>query len=358
MHKNGPILVTGGAGFIGSALIRALHGQTDAAIVNVDKLTHAADLTRVAEISQSPRYAFEKIDICDAEALAVVVRRHRPSAVVHLAAESHVDRSIDAPAPFINTNIIGTYRLLEVARRYHADLTKEEADLFRLLNVSTDEVYGSLGPTGVFSEDTPYRPNSPYSASKAASDHLVRAWGRTYSLPVLIVNCSNNYGPYQFPEKLIPLMIAHAIEGSPLPIYGAGTNIRDWLYIDDHVSALMTVLKSGRPGGTYAVGGGQEVTNLALIEQLCDLIDARVPYPPGSRRQLISFVADRPGHDLRYAIDYSLISAELGWHPRVSLDQGLAQTVDWYLANLAWMKDIRSKSYDGRRLGLAMAQSK
>ena len=352
------IFVTGGAGFIGSAVIRALHGQTDAGIVNVDKLSYAGDLARLEDIARSPRYAFEQVDICDANALTDLFRRYRPDAVMHLAAESHVDRSIDGPADFINTNIHGTYTLLEAARQYLAELPLSQSEAFRVLHVSTDEVYGSLGAEGVFTEDSPYRPNSPYSASKAASDHLVRAWMRTYDLPVLIVNCSNNYGPYQFPEKLIPLMIAQAISDGPLPVYGAGLNIRDWLYVDDHASALITVLKSGRPGETYAVGGGQEISNIALVEKLCDLIDERAPSQSGSRRRLIRFVTDRPGHDLRYAIDHSKITAELGWRPRVLLEQGLAQTVDWYLANRAWIERIHSKSYDGRRLGFATALRK
>jgi dTDP-glucose 4,6-dehydratase len=352
-HNN--ILITGGAGFIGSALIRMLYDDTDATIINLDKLTYAGDLARLKGL-ESPRYQFVQGDIADSAFLVDLVRCFQPDAIMHLAAESHVDRSIDDPTPFIATNVHGTYALLEAARRYYVGLPRDRVDNFRFLHVSTDEVFGTLGAEGMFTEESQYRPNSPYSASKAASDHLVRAWGKTYGLPVLTVNCSNNYGPYQYPEKLIPLMISQAVAGLPLPVYGSGANIRDWLHVTDHASALLTVLTLGRPGEVYTVGGGQEISNLELVQRICDLIDARMP-TSHSRRNLIEFVTDRPGHDHRYAIDHSKLTSELNWRPQIDLARGLAQTVDWYLANLWWTDSIRAKSYDGTRLGLTRSKT-
>ncbi|MEZ5839269.1 MAG: dTDP-glucose 4,6-dehydratase [Hyphomicrobiales bacterium] len=353
MTATGPqtILVTGGAGFIGSALCHALvaAGRT---VVVLDKLTYAANPASLAALAGNPRYAFEHGDIADAARVAGVLARHRPDAIVHLAAESHVDRSIDGAAPFIATNVVGTFTLLEAARDHLAGLADADRGRFRFLHVSTDEVYGSLGPDGTFSETTPYDPSSPYSASKAAADHLALAWHRTYGLPVLVSNCSNNYGPRQFPEKLIPLVILNALEGKPLPVYGDGGNVRDWLHVEDHVEALIAILDSGRPGAKYNVGGGAERTNLEVVRAICAAMDERRPAAAPHER-LVTFVADRPGHDRRYAIDASRIAAELGWQPRHGFADGLAATVDWYLANRDWWQPLRDRVYGGARLGLA-----
>lgn len=347
------LLITGGAGFIGSAVIRYLIRHTEVRVVNVDKLTYAGNLESLAEVSASPRYVFERVDICNRDELERVFHQHRPTAVMHLAAESHVDRSIDGPAAFIETNILGTYTLLEVARAWWQQLAEPQRSSFRFHHVSTDEVYGDLGGTeDLFLETTPYAPSSPYSASKASSDHLVRAWQRTYGLPTLITNCSNNYGPYHFPEKLIPLVILNALEGQPLPIYGQGDQIRDWLYVDDHARALYRVLTAGRIGETYNIGGHNEVRNLDVVHALCDLLDAlqptdENPHTPGlaSYRELIEHVADRPGHDVRYAIDAGKIQRELGWVPEETFATGLRKTVEWYLANPEWSQRVRSGAY-------------
>ena len=346
------VIVTGGAGFIGSAVIRQFLAETDVSVINVDKLTYAANLASLPGAAGHRRYAFEPVDICDAAAMAGVFERHRPDAIMHLAAESHVDRSIDGPDAFIRTNIVGTYRLLDVARRYWLGLDGAARAGFRFHHISTDEVFGSLGPEGRFTETTPYQPRSPYSASKAASDHLVRAWHETYGLPVVLTNCSNNYGPYQFPEKLIPLIILKGLAGEALPVYGAGDNVRDWLYVEDHARALRLVLERGAVGASYNIGGDCERTNLAVVHTLCDLLDRF--HPAGaSHRDLIRFVADRPGHDKRYAIDAGRIAGELGWRPRESFESGLAKTVEWYLDNRAWWQAIADGSYQGQRLGLA-----
>ena len=348
------IVVTGGAGFIGSALVRQLVRETDATIVNLDKLTYAGDLTSIAEASSDPRYHFEQADICDADALRRVFEQYRPTAVMHLAAESHVDRSIDGPADFIRTNVTGTFTLLEAALRHWKAADEDLKRRFRFLHVSTDEVFGSLGATGFFTEETPYAPNSPYSASKASSDHLVRAWHHTYGLPTLMTNCSNNYGPYQFPEKLIPLVIRNALAGKPLPIYGKGDNTRDWLYVDDHARALRTVLERGVPGESYNIGGHNEKTNLEVVHALCSLLDELRPdaaHRPHAA--LITHVTDRPGHDHRYAIDASKIARELGWTPREDFDSGLRKTVRWYLENASWRAS--AGAYQGERLGLGRA---
>ena len=330
------LLITGGAGFIGSAVIRYILRHTAHRVVNVDKLTYAGNLAAVAEVSSDPRYAFERIDICDAHAMRRVFAQYRPAAVMHLAAESHVDRSIEGPAPFISTNIVGTYTLLEVAREYWSSLDDAGRTAFRFHHVSTDEVYGDLdGSDALFTEDTPYAPSSPYSASKAAADHLVRAWHRTYGLPVLITNCSNNYGPYQYPEKLIPLVIRNALAGRPLPVYGRGDQVRDWLYVEDHPRALYAVLTRGRVGETYNIGGHNEQRNIDVVRQICALLEELAPdKPAGVRRyeDLITFVPDRPGHDRRYAIDASKIARELGWVPQETFESGLRKTVQWMLA--------------------------
>lgn len=346
------ILVTGGAGFIGSAVIRHLIGATSDTVVNLDKLTYAGNLESVAPVSGSERYQFEKVDICDRAELDRVFRQHRPDAVMHLAAESHVDRSIEGPAAFIETNIVGTYTLLEAARVYWLGLDEPQKRAFRFHHISTDEVYGDLeGPDELFSETTPYAPSSPYSASKASSDHLVRAWRRTYGLPTLITNCSNNYGPYHFPEKLIPLMILNALEGKPLPVYGKGNQIRDWLYVEDHARALYKVVSEGQVGETYTIGGHNEKQNIEVVHALCDLLDELRPLAPqgvsgsGSYRQLITHVQDRPGHDLRYAIDAGKIQRELGWVPVETFESGLRKTVEWYLANADWVEHVKSGAY-------------
>jgi dTDP-glucose 4,6-dehydratase len=346
------ILVTGGAGFIGSALCRHLIGRSDAEVVNVDKLTYAANLASLREIEASPRYAFVQADIADADAMAQVFAEHRPAAVMHLAAESHVDRSITGAGPFIHTNVVGTYVLLQAALKHWRTLPEAEAERFRFLHVSTDEVYGSLGEQGLFTEQTPYDPRSPYSASKAASDHFASAWSHTYGLPVVISNCSNNYGPYHFPEKLIPLMILNALEGRPLPVYGDGGNVRDWLFVDDHVRALELILRAGRPGETYNVGGRNERTNLDVVNTVCDLVDEMAaPLPDGPRRKLISFVPDRPGHDRRYAIDATKLETELGWRAEETFETGLRKTVRWYLDRRDWWEPLSTR-YAGERLGL------
>jgi dTDP-glucose 4,6-dehydratase len=347
------LLITGGAGFIGSAVIRHILRHSSDCVVNVDCLTYAGNLASLSAVAGDVRYQFEKVDICDAAALRRVFQQHAPDAVMHLAAETHVDRSIDGPAAFMQTNILGTYTLLEAARNYVESLPVARQDRFRFHHVSTDEVYGSLGKDGLFTETTPYDPSSPYSASKAAADHLVRAWGRTYGLSVLLTNCSNNYGPYQYPEKLIPLMIHNAVAGKPLPVYGKGDNVRDWLYVDDHAEALLTVLKNGRVGETYNIGGNHEQTNLALVKTLCSLLDELLPRSPHRpHEKLIQFVADRPGHDHRYAIDASKISRELLWKPKETFQSGLRKTVEWYLANQEWCKEAMANRYHGQRLGL------
>ena len=349
------VLVTGGAGFIGSAVVRYLIDETDALVLNVDKLTYAGNLDSLATVSHSPNYRFTQSDICDQAEMARLFDEFRPTHVMHLAAESHVDRSIDGPSAFIETNIIGTYTLLEVARHYVDQLPDNARQDFRFHHVSTDEVYGDLhGVDDLFTEETPYQPSSPYSASKASSDHLVRSWHRTYGLPVIVTNCSNNYGPYHFPEKLIPLAILNAIEGKPIPVYGRGDQIRDWLYVEDHARALVKVVFEGTIGETYNIGGHNEKTNLHVVETLCDLLDQRIQDKPQgmtSFRELITFVTDRPGHDKRYAIDASKIEATLGWTPVETFETGLAKTVDWFLANESWWQRVRSGAYQGERIG-------
>ena len=345
------LIVTGGAGFIGSAVIRYLINESETTILNIDKLTYAGNLDSLSPISNNPRYHFAQLDICDAPALQQALTQFQPDAIMHLAAESHVDRSIDGPAEFINTNIVGTYTLLETVRSYWQSLDSAAQTRFRFHHVSTDEVYGSLGKTGLFTETTPYQPNSPYSASKAASDHLVRAWHHTYKLPVVTSNCSNNYGPYQFPEKLLPLMIINALAGKPLPVYGKGENVRDWLYVDDHARALCLVLEQGEVGETYNIGGHNEKTNLEVVQTLCHIFDEMRP-TSAPHHQLITFVTDRPGHDLRYAIDASKIQKTLGWQPLETFDTGLRKTVQWYLDNRDWWQRVRDGSYRGERLGL------
>ncbi|MGV0819141.1 dTDP-glucose 4,6-dehydratase [Martelella sp. AMO21009] len=343
------LLVTGGAGFIGSAVVR-LAVARGFHVVNLDALTYAACLDNVASVADSPLYAFEQADIRDRAALDRVFAKHQPDAVMHLAAESHVDRSIDGPGDFIETNINGTYNMLEAARAYWVARGRPEG--FRFHHISTDEVFGSLGPEGMFTEETPYDPRSPYSSSKAASDHLVRAWHETYGLPVLVTNCSNNYGPYHFPEKLIPVVILNALAGKAIPVYGKGENIRDWLYVEDHADALLTVITKGKVGRSYNVGGENERTNLELVRTICAILDEKRPRESGSYADLITFVADRPGHDLRYAIDPARIGAELGWRPSVSVEEGLAKTVQWYLDNEAWWRALQSRKGVGERLGV------
>lgn len=364
------ILVTGGAGFIGSAVIRHILRNTTDSVINLDKLTYAGNLGSVIEVSGCERYAFEKVDICNRAELDRVFDEHQPDAVMHLAAESHVDRSIDGPAAFIETNIVGTYTLLEATRRYWQNLESVRKSVFRFHHISTDEVYGDLeGPEDLFSESTPYAPSSPYSASKASSDHLVRAWFRTYGLPVLITNCSNNYGPYHFPEKLIPLIILNALEGKPLPVYGKGDQVRDWLYVEDHACALYKVITKGMVGETYNIGGHNEKKNIEVVQILCDLLDELRPtrfssvgagnalvnqssdLSISSYRDLITHVQDRPGHDHRYAIDASKIQIELGWVPQENFESGIRKTVDWYLNNLEWCRRVQDGSYQRQRLG-------
>jgi dTDP-glucose 4,6-dehydratase len=345
------ILITGGAGFIGSALIRHLLQSTDHSIVNLDALTYAASLDALENADSSNRYCFEKADIRDAETLARLFQQHQPDGVMHLAAESHVDRSIDGPGDFIQTNIVGTFKLLESTLSYWQQLSPERQQAFRFHHISTDEVYGSLGETGYFTEATPYAPNSPYAASKASSDHLVRAWHHTYKLPVVMTNCSNNYGPYQFPEKLIPLMILNALEGKPLPVYGQGTNVRDWLHVEDHARALWTVFSRGVIGEQYNIGGHNEMRNIDLVKQLCALLDELRPDAKGRHDRLITYVVDRKGHDLRYAIDASKIERELGWRPQETFETGIRKTVLWYLDHLDWCGNVQ-KTYGRQRLGL------
>jgi dTDP-glucose 4,6-dehydratase len=345
------VFVTGGAGFIGSAVCRRLAGELGWDVLNVDKITYAASPDSVASVASAVNYRFLKADIVDMPAMAVAFADFQPDAIIHLAAESHVDRSITGSAMFIETNIAGTHSLLEVARGYWSKLPLDRRSAFRFVHVSTDEVYGALGETGAFSEETPYDPRSPYAASKAAADHLVSAWHETYGLPTLITNCSNNYGPWHFPEKLIPLIILNALEGKKLPVYGDGGNVRDWLFVEDHVDALLAVLQRGRVGQTYNIGGRSERTNLDVVRRICDILDRLRPAAK-SRRELIEFVADRPGHDRRYAIDCSKIERELGWMRKETFDSGLERTVRWYLDNEAWWRPIRERIYDGRRLGL------
>ncbi|MDC0399365.1 dTDP-glucose 4,6-dehydratase [Alphaproteobacteria bacterium] len=348
------ILVTGGAGFIGSAVVRHLVNNLNCSVVNVDKLTYAGNLSSLSSVDQNPLYSFEYADINDRSLITVILDQHQPDAIMHLAAESHVDRSIDGPSDFIQTNIVGTYSLLECARSYWRQLSSSKQDDFRFHHISTDEVFGTLGETDSFTEETAYDPRSPYSASKASSDHLVRAWHETYGLPVVLSNCSNNYGPYHFPEKLIPLMIIKALKGEKLPVYGAGENIRDWLYVDDHANALCKILFEGKKGESYNVGGNAEVSNLDVVRNICRLLDELSPRPGMSRyEEQIDFVADRPGHDYRYAIDATKIRNELGWKPIETFETGLRRTVEWYLANSSWWKPILTGEYRGQRLGSA-----
>jgi dTDP-glucose 4,6-dehydratase len=349
------ILITGGAGFIGSALIRHLLQHTEHQVLNLDKLTYAGNLESLAEVAASPRYRFVQADIADSAQVAQTLAEFQPDAIMHLAAESHVDRSIDGPAAFIQTNIVGTYALLESTRAYWLGLSEERKAAFRFHHISTDEVYGDLhGVDELFVETTPYAPSSPYSASKAASDHLVRAWQRTYGLPVLITNCSNNYGPYHFPEKLIPLMILNALAGKPLPVYGNGQQVRDWLYVEDHARALLKVVSEGQVGETYNIGGHNEQKNLDVVQAICALLEELAPSKPAGVARyadLITYVQDRPGHDLRYAIDAGKIQRELGWVPQETFASGLRKTVQWYLANLDWCRRVQDGSYQGQRLG-------
>ena len=346
-------LVTGGAGFIGSAVVRHIVRDTPHHVLVVDKLTYAGNLDSLAPVSSDPRYAFMHADIADHSKMREAFESFAPDAVMHLAAESHVDRSIDGPGEFIQTNVVGTFALLQEALRHWRALPADRAQTFRFHHISTDEVFGSLGEDGLFCETTSYDPRSPYSASKAASDHLVRAWHHTYGLPVIVTNCSNNYGPYHFPEKLIPLVIINAMEGLKLPVYGKGANVRDWLYVEDHARALVTAVLDGAVGATYCIGGRNEKTNLDVVETICALMDELAPNARiGGRKSLINFVADRPGHDLRYAIDAGKISNELGWEPRETFESGLRKTVEWYLANRSWWERIRSGVYRGERLGV------
>ncbi len=356
------ILVTGGAGFIGSAVIRHIINNTNDSVVNVDKLTYAGNLENLASVSDSERYVFEQVDICNQVQLERVFTEHQPDAVMHLAAESHVDRSIDGPAAFIETNIVGTYTLLEVARKYWQQLDTEMQRSFRFHHISTDEVFGDLeGTDDLFTETTPYAPSSPYSASKASSDHLVRAWLRTYGLPTIITNCSNNYGPYHFPEKLIPLMILNALEGKPLPVYGKGSQIRDWLYVEDHARALYKVVTEGCVGETYNIGGHNEKQNIDVVKTICSLLEELAPNKPdgvSNYEDLITYVKDRPGHDLRYAIDASKIAKELDWTPEETFETGLRKTVQWYLDNQVWCQHVQDGSYQRERLGEGSQQNK
>ncbi len=342
------ILITGGAGFIGSALIRFLIKNTDNSVINIDKLTYAGNLESLSDVMGNDRYSFKKVDICNKAELKHIFFEYKPDAVMHLAAESHVDRSIDAPGEFIQTNIVGTYNLLEIAKLYWKGLDENCKSSFRFHHISTDEVYGDLDNNDdLFTENTPYAPSSPYSASKAASDHLVRAWHRTYKLPIVITNCSNNYGPYHFPEKLIPLVILNALEGRQLPIYGSGSQIRDWLYVEDHARALFKVLSEGKVGETYNIGGHNEKTNIEVVQQICNLLDELVPLDSGSYSAQISHVADRPGHDKRYAIDASKIATELGWVPEETFESGIRKTILWYLDNQDWCLSVKKNSNKG-----------
>lgn len=363
------ILVTGGAGFIGSAVVRHIVNDTQDSVVNLDMLTYAGNLESLKNVAESTRYSFEQVDICDRTELERVFAQHQPDAVMHLAAESHVDRSIDGPAAFIETNIVGTYTLLEVARAYWSGLSEDRKSVFRFHHISTDEVYGDLeGPEDLFTEETAYAPSSPYSASKASSDHLVRAWKRTYGFPTIITNCSNNYGPYHFPEKLIPLVILNALEGMALPIYGKGDQVRDWLYVEDHARALYKVLTEGQIGETYNIGGHNEKQNIEVVQTICELLEELVPENCHSReggiaggnsnpegfKGLITYVKDRPGHDLRYAIDASKIQKELGWTPLETFESGIRKTVEWYLSNKEWVQHVQDGSYQRERLGVSV----
>ena len=349
------ILVTGGAGFIGSAVVRHIIENTQDSVVNVDKLTYAGNLESLESVENNPRYAFEQVDICDVKELARVFEQHKPDAVMHLAAESHVDRSIDGPAAFIETNIVGTYTLLEASRAYWNSLDDEKKAAFRFHHISTDEVYGDLeGTDDLFTETTPYAPSSPYSASKASSDHLVRAWLRTYGLPTIVTNCSNNYGPFHFPEKLIPLMILNALDGKPLPVYGNGQQIRDWLFVEDHARALYKVVTEGEIGETYNIGGHNEKANIDVVRTICALLEELVPNKPegvAKYEDLITYVKDRPGHDVRYAIDAAKIGRELGWKPLETFESGIRKTVEWYLNNKKWWSRVLDGSYNRERLG-------
>lgn len=352
------IVVTGGAGFIGSAVIRQYINDTDHEVINLDALTYAGNLESLKDIDSSPRYHFEQVDIRNIAAIRAVFDKYQPDAIMHLAAESHVDRSIDGPADFILTNIVGTYNLLDVAKRYWSSLQGEKKARFRFHHVSTDEVYGDLEASGFFTEETPYDPSSPYSASKASSDHLVRAWHRTYGLPVVVTNCSNNYGGYQFPEKLIPLVTLNALEGKPLPIYGKGDQIRDWLHVDDHARALRLVLEQGKLGDTYNIGGHNEKTNLEVVKTICALLDKLLPDSPHiPHEQLITYVTDRPGHDVRYAIDADKIARDLGWTPEETFESGIEKTVKWYLDNPEWCQHVQDGSYQRQRLGTGQSGS-
>jgi dTDP-glucose 4,6-dehydratase len=352
-EKSLRILVTGGAGFIGSALVRHLIASTPHQVLNLDNLTYAGDLRSVSSVADDARYSFVKVDICDAGAVRAALEGFQPDVITHLAAESHVDRSIDGPADFIQTNVVGTFTLLGQALDYWRGLPRRTQDAFRFHHISTDEVFGSLGEAGFFTETTPYDPRSPYSASKASSDHLARAWGHTYGLPVIVTNCSNNYGPFHFPEKLIPLMIIKCLAGEPLPVYGKGQNVRDWLYVEDHVRALTRVFEAGKPGESYNIGGRAERTNIEVVLRICDSLDRVRPRTDGkSYAEQIGFVTDRPGHDLRYAIDPSKLEHELGWRPLETFESGIEKTVAWYLANEAWWGPILERNYGGERLGL------
>jgi dTDP-glucose 4,6-dehydratase len=344
------VFVTGGAGFIGSALVRHLIENTEHTVLNFDKLTYAGTLSTVETVADSSRYGFVRGDICDSDAVRTAILDFAPDIITHLAAESHVDRSIDGPGAFVQTNVVGTYTMLAEAHAYWLGLDSDRKDMFRFHHISTDEVYGSLGETGLFTEDTPYDPRSPYSASKAASDHLVSAWGHTYGLPILITNCSNNYGPYHFPEKLIPLMIAKALDGEPLPVYGKGDQIRDWLFVDDHVRALHTVFERGQPGRTYNVGGNNEKQNIEVVKTVCAILDRLRPRADGHPySNQITSVADRPGHDKRYAIDASRIRDELGWEPAETFETGIERTIAWYLVNESWWRPLIAKAATQRR---------
>jgi len=348
------ILITGGAGFIGSALIRFLINETEHHVINVDKLTYAGNLESLDSIANSSRYNFMQLDICDQQGIADVLKKHQPDAIMHLAAESHVDRSIDGPVEFIQTNIVGTFTLLDAAREYWSSLEGDRKNNFRFHHISTDEVYGDLNETDLFTEETPYAPSSPYSASKASSDHLVRSWHRTYGLPVIVTNCSNNYGPFHFPEKLIPLVILNALEGKALPVYGNGQQIRDWLYVEDHARALYKVVNEGKVGGTYNIGGFNEKANIDVVYAICDLLEELAPHKPDDiikYRDLVTFVTDRPGHDVRYAIDATKIETKLGWTPAETFETGIRKTVLWYLNNKEWCNRVQDGSYQRERLG-------
>ena len=346
------IIVTGGAGFIGSAVIRYLINEIGCFVLNLDKLTYAGNLNSLKKETINPKYTFKKIDICDTQSLTSIICEYRPNIIMHLAAESHVDRSIDGPSEFIQTNIIGTYNLLEASRSYWSKLHNKYREEFRFHHISTDEVFGSLGMQGAFTENTRYDPRSPYSASKASADHLVRAWHKTFGLPVVLSNCSNNYGPYHFPEKLIPLMIIKALKGEPMPVYGSGNNVRDWLYVDDHARALYTIASRGRAGESYNVGGNSEVSNIQVVERICAILNELSPRKNGKRyEEQITFVSDRPGHDFRYAIDATKIKSELDWVPLETFETGLRKTVEWYLDNQKWWQPLLNKHYQGQRLG-------